>query len=179
LITEVRVVCDTREPALRRAELKETLRGMIRLADQGKAISLGQGDDIVGAFDASMLDAVIAPDSKSDTSVARVVIKTPISANDTFDAASGRILAFIKAAPKAGRTEILREDDWNLTIVGPERNRPELLKRIADDAQASASAFGPGYGFLIDGLQRPISWYQEGPLDLALFISYRLQVQPR
>ncbi|QUD87687.1 hypothetical protein [Phenylobacterium montanum] len=178
LITEVRVVCDTREPGQRREELKQTLRAMIRAAGASHGISLGLGDEVVGAFDETMLDSVIEPDTKTDTSVARVVIKTPVSATDSFDSATARVTAFIKSVPKAGRTEVLRESDWNLTIVGPERNRSELLRLIAEDAKASAAQFGPGYGFVLDGLQHPIAWYQEGPLDLALYISYKLQITP-
>ncbi len=178
LITAVKVVCDTRDPAQRRSELKDTLRGMIRMAGHSGAVTLGLGDEVVGAFDGTMLDAVIQPDAKSDTSSAHVVIKTSVSASDTFDAATGRIVAFIKATPKIGRTEILRENDWNLTIVGPERSRPALLALIAEDAKATAAPFGPAYGVSLDGLQHPITWYQEGPLDLALYIAYKLQVTP-
>jgi hypothetical protein len=177
LITEVKVVCDTRDPALRKAELADTLRGMIRSAPRA-GVALGIGDEIVGAFDETMLDAVIEPDAKSDTSSAHVVIKTAVSERDTFDAATGRILAFIKATPKIGRTEVLRENDWNLTIIGPEKSRPELLARIAQDARTTAAAFGPGYGVTVDGLQHPISWRQQGPLDLSLYIPYRLEVVP-
>jgi hypothetical protein len=107
-----------------------------------------------------------------------VVIKTAVSAGDSFDAATARILNFIKVIPKAGRTEVLRENDWNLTIVGPERSRTALLDLIAEDAKAAAAAFGPGYGVTIDGLQHPITWYQQGPLDLALYIAYKLQITP-
>ena len=177
LITEVKVVCDTRDPSLRRSELKDTLRGMIRAAARS-GVSLGLGEEVVGAFDETMLDAVIQPEAKSDTSSARVVIKTAVSGSDTFDVATARILDFIKATPKAGRTEILRENDWNLTIVGAERSRPALLARIAEDAKTTSAAFGPAYGVVIDGLQHPISWYQQGPLDLALYIAYKLQVTP-
>jgi hypothetical protein len=178
LITEVKVVCDTRDPTLRRAELKDTLRAMILSAGRSGKITLGVGDEVVGAFDETMLDKVIAPDNKIDTSVARVVIKTPVAAGDTFDSASGRILTFIGATPKSGRTEILREQDWNLTIIGPERNRPALLDLIAQDARVTAAVFGAGYGVSVDGLQHPIAWYQQGPLDLALYITYRLEVSP-
>ena len=178
LITEVKVVCDTRDPALRREELKQTLRGMIRTAARDGQVSLGLGEEVVGAFDDTMLDAVIQPEAKSDTSAARVVIKTRVSPTDSFDAASGRILAFIKTTPKVGRTEILREAEWNLTIVGPERSRPALLALIADDARGTAAAFGAGYAVTVDGLQHPITWYQQGPLDLALYIAYRLQITP-
>ena len=178
LITEVSVVCDTRDPTLRRAELKETLRALIRAAAQDHTVTLGLGDDVVGGFDDTMLDAVIEPDTRADTSHAVVLIKTAVSATDTFDAATNRITGFIKRAPKSGRTEILRVNDWNLTIVGPERNRTALTALIAEDAKRTAAPFGPGYGYSVDGLQLPISWYQSGPLDLALYITYRMQIVP-
>lgn len=178
LITDVVVVCDTRDPTLRRAEMKETLRAMIRVAAQDRAVTLGLGDDVVGVFDDTMLDAVIEPDAKIDTSRARVVIKTAVSATDTFDIAAARITAFIKRVPKAGRTEVLRDNDWNLTIVGPERNRDALIGLIAADAKTTVAQFGPGYGYALDGLQHPIAWYQEGPLDLALYITYKLEITP-
>lgn len=179
LITEVKVVCDTRDPTLRRQELKETLRAMIRSAGRSAgAVVLGVGDDVVTTFDDTMLDLVIAPDARTDTSRAQVLIKTPVSAADTFDGATDRINRFIQATPKSGRTEILRLGEWNLTIVGPERDRPALLKRIAEDARETAAAFGPGYAASVEGLQAPIAWYQQDPLDLALYITYRLTVAP-
>jgi hypothetical protein len=30
----------------------------------------------------------------------------------------------------------------------------------------------------VEGLQLPVSWYQAGPLDLALYIPYKLTVRP-
>lgn len=178
LITEVRVVCDTRDPTLRRNELKATLRNMIHAAGAGPQIELGLGEEVIGRFDDTMLDAVIEPDAKTDTSRAVVVVKTHISAADTFDSASGRIIAFIDRTPKVGRTEVLREKDWSLTIINPEQYRRAFIARVAEDAHDVAAAFGPAYGVTVDGLQKPVDWYQSGPLDLALFISYRLVVQP-
>jgi hypothetical protein len=178
LITEVRVVCDTRDPTQRRNELKATLRNMIHGAGPGAQIELGVGDEVIGRFDETMLDAVIQPDAKVDTSQAVVVVKTHISAADSFDSASGRITGFIDRTPKVGRTEILREEDWSLTIIDPEQYRQAIVAKVADDARGVAGAFGPGYGVSVDGLQRPVDWYQAGPLDLALFIAYRLVVEP-
>lgn len=178
LITEVRVVCDTRDPAQRRNELKATLRNMIHGAGPGTGIELGVGDEVIGRFDETMLDAVIQPDAKVDTSQAVVVVKTHVSAADSFDSASGRITSFIDRTPKVGRTEILREEDWSLTIIDPEQYRQTIVAKVADDARDVAGAFGTGYGVSVDGLQRPVDWYQAGPLDLALFIAYRLVVEP-
>ena len=178
LITKVRVVCDTRELSKRRQELKDTLRSMIREAGKSGTISLGVGDEIVADLTDNMLDKVIEPDARADTSVAIVVIKTRVSKDDTFDAATGRIERFIEATPKSGRTEILRESRWDLTIVGPEQYRGAIIAKVAEDAKQTAVPFGADYAVRIEGLQHPVAWYQKGPLDLALYIPYTLTVAP-
>lgn len=179
LITKVTVTCDTRDPAKRRAELKETLRGMIRSAAGTGSISLGVGDEIVADLTEKMLDKVIEPDARQDTSRAEVIVKTRVTANDMFDDATARIERFIDATPKAGRTEILRNKHWDLTIVGPEQYRAAVIAKVAEDAKKTAALIGTDYAVKIEGLQRKIAWYQKGPLDLALYIPYAMTVQPK
>jgi hypothetical protein len=179
LILEVTVICDTRDPVQRREELKATLRNMIRAAGRDAGIELGVGDKVIVPFDETMLDSVIGSASKVDTSSARIQIKTPLGADDSFDRASARIAAFIKSTPKDGRTEILGGNQWNLTLVKPEQYRGEIIALIAKDALGSASAFGDGYGVSVGGLNLPVTWYRSGPLELALYIPYRLEIQPK
>ena len=179
LITAVRVVCDTRDPSQRKLELKATLRNMIKAA-AGSGVELGlEGQEVIGRFDETMLDAVIQPDGKPDTSVALLVVKTRVAPTDTFDAATGRIKAFAEKTAKAGRTEILPTQDWNLTLIGPQRYRGEVLNLVADDARKVAGTFGGDYAVTAEGLQLPLSWYQSGPLELALYVPYKLTVTPR
>jgi len=176
LITTVRVVCDTRDPTKRVSELKTTLRNMIRA--QNGQIELGVGQGVIGRFDESMLDKVIEPDnSAADTSQAVVVIKTHITPADSFDAATARITAYIERTPKEGRTEILRDQDWNLTLINPEQYRGVIIAKVAADAHNAATAFGPGYGVRVEDLQGKVQWRQSGPLELSLFIPYRLVVE--
>lgn len=179
LITRITVVCDTRDQSQRRRELKATLRNLIKASAGDKQIALGIGDEVVGGFDDTMLDKVIEPDAKADTSKATLIVKTALSPNDTFDGATARIKAFADRAAKVGRTEILFQHGWELTLVGPGQYRPEVAKLVADDARKMAAVFGDGYGVEVEGLQLPVSWYQAGPLDLALYIPYRLTVRPR
>jgi hypothetical protein len=178
LIVEVSVLCDTRDLSQRRAELKTTLRSLIAAAEKDRSIELGLGGEVVGRFDDSMLDAVIRPAQRPDSSVATLVVKTSVGPTDTFDAATGRIKAFVERTPKAGRTEILLSGEWELTLLGPARYRPEVARLVAEDAARMAQLFGPAYGVEVEGLQLPVSWYQSGPLDLALYIPYRLTVRP-
>jgi hypothetical protein len=155
LIVEVNVVCDTRDMSQRRDELRTTLKSLIRAAEKDPTIELGIGEEIVGRFDETMIDSLIGPSKRPDTSAAKLLIKTRVTPADTQDSATGRIEAFIEKAPKAGRTEVL----------------------VAKDSLASAGAFGADYGVSVQGLQLPVSWYQVGPLDLALYIPYRLEVR--
>lgn len=178
LITKVKVTCDTRELSKRRDELKATLRAMIAEAKRSQTISLGLGDSILGELNESNFDEIIVPDTRADTSQAYVIIKTTISAADTYNSATARIKDFIEKTEKVGRTEILREERWDLTIIGPEQYRDGLISQIVAQSKKTADLFGQGYGVSIDGLEHSVAWYQKGPLDLALYIPYSLHVAP-
>jgi hypothetical protein len=178
LITSVTVVCDTRDESQRKSELKATLRNMIKAAAQDKRIALAVGDEVLGDFDETMLDAAIVKGGKPDTSTATLIIKTAVTADDTFDSATGRIETFAERTPKVGRTEILLPNDWQLTLVNPSQYRGEVSRLVAEDAKRMAALFGEAYGVEVEGLQLPVSWYQAGPLDLAIYIPYRLTVRP-
>lgn len=179
LITHVRVICDTRDLSQRRQELKTTLRNMVRTAAQTQGIALGLGDQVIGALTEDNFDQIIEPDAKADTSRAEVIIKTAVTPSDSFDAATARITAYIAKTPKAGRTEILRDKEWGLTVVSPEQYRDNLISRIVADAKHNAQLFGADYNVRVTGLERRMAWVQRGPLDLALFIPYSLEVAPR
>jgi hypothetical protein len=178
LITKVRVTCDTRDLNQRREELKATLRNMIKAAAQTQTISLGLGDQVLGELSEAHFDDIIEPDTRPDTNQAFVIIKTLVAKADTFNSATARVKDFIAKTTKVGRTEILLESRWDLTVIGPEQNRDTLVTRIVADAKHNADLFGSGYGITIEGLERPVSWYQKDPLDLALYIPYTLHIAP-
>ncbi len=179
LVTRVEVICDTRDPAKRKDELRQTLRAMITGAHDTKSISLSVGEDVLTEFTDEMLDKVIAPDSKVDTSFARVVIRTELTKGDSFDGATQRIRDYVARTPKAGRTEVLINQPFNLGIMAPERYRTTLVEMIAKDARETSTSFGPGYEARVENMQHTIEWYQTGPLDLALFIPYKLTIATR
>jgi len=179
LITRVKVTCDTRDLNQRKEELKATLRNMIRSAANTKTISLGVGEEIIGDLEETNFDTIIVPDQKADTSDAYVIIKTSISAGDTFNAATARIKEFIEKTPKVGRTELLRENDWNLTLVAPEQYRDGLIAQIVTDAMHTSDLFGSSYAVQVEGLEHRVSWFQKTPLDLGLYIPYTLRVTPQ
>jgi len=178
IITTVTVVCDTRDEKQREQELRDTLRSLIAAASREGSVTLSVGDDILVDFNDTMLDKVIVPDTeKTETNKASIVVKTAIRPDDTFDSATGRIRSFIEATEKVGRSEVLLSGSFNLSIVGPEKSRPELLRLIAEDARTTAATFGQNYEVTLDGLQNQIQWYQSGQLELSLFLYYKMTVK--
>jgi hypothetical protein len=180
LIVTVQVICDTRDPQQRKSELTASLRALVKLAEQ-QGIALGIEDedeeDVMTALDPAKLEKMIGGGGKPDTSSVSFTLKTKIQPTDTFGTATGRVEAFVGKTPKVGRTEVLLQDDWNLTLFGPEQYREQIIALVAADARKTASAFGPDYGASVEGLTLPVTWYQSAPLELALYIPYRQRVE--
>jgi len=181
LIVAVRVVNDTREATGRRTEITQTLRAMARAAAGRADIDLSIEDDgtLVPLTEAMVATLTLGVDhGRSDTSVASLVVKTPIREGDTLDAASERIEEFVKDIAPVGRSVADIRGDWQLSVVNPAQYRAPILAAIAADARATAAAFGEGYAVEVEGMSNRVTWRQSGPLDLALFIPYDMTVTP-
>jgi hypothetical protein len=178
LITDVRVTCDTRDAGQRVTELKQTLRNLMKAAAGSPTISLGLGEKTLGDLMESNFSEIITTDSRSDTSAADIVIKTKVSKDDNINTAIARVLAFIQNTPKVGRTEVIRQGEWGLTVIGPDQYHDQIVTMIVADAKHIAETFGPHYGVNIEGLEHPVSWYQKGPLDLGLYVEYDMKIAP-
>lgn len=176
IITNIEVTCDTRDLTQRRQELKATLQALVKAAGPAGIELAVENDDIVRKFDASDLDGIIRAATKVDTSTATLTLKTRVLPTDTFESVTGRIESFVKKTPKSGRTEVLMSDDWDLTLFGPGQYRDAIIGLVAADANKTARAFGDGYSVVVEGLTLPVTWYQSGPLELALYIPYRQTV---
>jgi len=181
LIVVVRVVNDTRDAASRQTELTQTLRAMARGAAGRADIDLSIEDEgaLIPLTEDMVATLSLGVDSgRSDTSVATLIVKTPIRANDTLDTATARIEAFVDDLNPVGRSIVDISGDWELSIVNPPQYRPAILAAIAADARTTTEIFGAGYAVHVEGLSNRVTWRQSGPLDLSLFIPYDMTVTP-
>jgi hypothetical protein len=179
LVVEVQVDCDTRDEKDRLGEMKTTLRNMIAAAGSGGPIELGvESEAVILPLKPEALDTMLSPGQREDTTTTTIVVKTHVSATDTFEAASARIDGFIRATKAVGRTQVARVGAWQLTLITPRQYRPQIIAAIAQDASETLKAFGPGYGVELVGLERPVAWNRSGALDLALYIPYALRIEP-
>ncbi|MDP3803608.1 hypothetical protein [Brevundimonas sp.] len=181
LIVAVRVVNDTRDAPGRRDEITRTLRAMARAAAGREDIDLSIEDDgtLVPLTEDMVSTLTLGMDpGRSDTSVASLVVKTPIREGDTLDAASERIEEFVEGVDPVGRSLADVVGDWQLSVVNPAQYRAPILAAIAADARTTAATFGDGYAVQVEGMSNRVTWRQSGPLELALFIPYDMTVTP-
>lgn len=181
LIVAVRAVNDTREAAGRRSELIQTLRAMARGAAGRADIDLSiETDGVLVPLTEDMVSTLTlgVDPGRADTSTTTLVVKTPITANDTLDDASERIESFVEGIPTIGRSEVVVYGDWQLSIIDPPQYRTAILDLIAEDARRTSAAFGAGYSVQVTGIENRVTWRQSGPLDLGLFVPYTLTIVP-
>lgn len=180
LYTSITVEDDTRDAKIRTAELRATLKAVVAAAKQEPRITLSvEKNEVLKDFTEDLIDQYITSGSRPDTSQARILVKTAIGADDTFDSTTGRIEAFIKRVPKIGRSETISDTDYEIAVVGPQQYHAAVIAKIAGNAKETAAMFGPDYGVTIEGMYRPLQWYRAGQLDLALYIPYTMVVQPK
>lgn len=169
---------DTRDQSQRLGEMREALRGLQNRARPG-AVTLAIVDDDVGIvrpFSLTAAEELIRADRRADTSIISIRLRTPISESDTLESVQQRVEAFVNQAPKPGRTE-MEIGESQLTMVGVDRYREQLLQAIAQDGRRAAALFGEGYAVSVSGLESQVAWLRTGDLELTLFIPYALTVQ--
>ncbi|MFT3727514.1 MAG: hypothetical protein QM759_06815 [Terricaulis sp.] len=180
VIVDLVVRSDTRDRSDRLNEIRQALTGL-----QGRAsaanVSLALVDDeqgIVLPFTMAAAEELIVADSRPDTSMLTIHLKTPVSASDTLGSIHQRIDRFVTQSPKPGRVE-MSTGDTQLVLSDPEQYRTPLLRALAQDSQSVTSAMGAGYGLAVTGLERRVAWQRTGDLELTLFLPYALSTAPR
>jgi len=189
MVANVVVESDSRDYALRRDEVLKTLRAMADRADRETGIDLGllrtfetDNDEVtyVEPFTRSIIaEAILMGGQRADTTRATIVVKTPISAGDSYDGAKARIEAFTKSVPETGRAQLIDDRNPGLSLVNIGQYRAPLLKALAADNAAVKAIFGEDYRVSITGLEQQMRWRVTGPLELAIYFPYYSSVAPR
>jgi hypothetical protein len=177
LVVSLDINNDTRDYSQRLGEIREALRGLSARARQG-AVSLAIVDEDVGIvrpFSLAAAEDLIRSGRRTDTSSLTIRLRTAIGEGDTLEGLLERIEAFVDSAPKPGRTE-MEIGESQLTMVGVDRYREQLLQAIASDGRRAAELFGPADAVSVGGLQNQVAWLRTGDLELTLFIPYTLDV---
>ena len=175
----VAVTGDTRDSSLRHEEMYQTIRRAIELAPT-HGVQLAFGDVIVESLTlTNYRDVTFSTDSRPDSNRVMLLVKAPLNGATDARAATARISGFLKAIKPIGRALIEAKDDLTLSVVAPDQYRNDIANKIAEDAAAVASRFGPNYAVEVTGLNRPVEWSRASLTEVFLYVPYELKIVPK
>ena len=178
LLQPIRITGDTRDAKQRIDEIYQTIEGFLRAANaQGFTIAYG---DVVttDVTSANLRDLPLGNAGRPDTSGITLFATTKLATMDVATAQS-RLAALVKGFRPVGRALVENGGSPSLSIVGPDRYRPQIAEAVARDAARMAGLFGEGYAVEVTGLEGTVQWQRRGTADLFLYIPYRLTITPR
>lgn len=178
LLQPIRITGDTRDADQRVNEVYQTIANFLRAANaQGFTIAYGEvvTTDVTAA---NLRDLPLTNAGRPDTSGIRLFATTKLAEMDVVTAQS-RLAALIKGFKPVGRALVEDAGETSLSIVGPDRYRPEIAAAVARDSARMAGLFGEGYAVEVTGLEGTVQWQRRGTTDLFLYIPYRLTITPR
>ncbi len=177
LVQNIRLVNDSRSPDLRKTEIIETIRNLIRRSGsmEGMALSYGRGFlEPINLDDESL--QLIEDRQRVDTSYIDIYAKVALNPDRRSETQIADLREFVSGVRKAGRTEILPLGDIGLSIVGPEQYRYEIIRKIAAENAKISQAMNADCVITIGGLEGRVQWERTSVSELTLYIPYGMEV---
>ena len=180
LLQSVELTNDTRDAKARENELYQTLRGLVTAAAKTPGLSLAWQNGFLMPITERDYQIPLQPDDdRDDASRVVLYIKYALTPQSDVPRAVKTLADFVGNAKMAGRSSIEPLGDVALSIVNPERYRPEVVQAIAASVKDLQQAFGPackvrvGLGDFSNRLQ----WQRSDVSELTLYLPYRLSVE--
>lgn len=180
LLQSIELINDTRDAKARENELYQTLRGLAAAAAKTPGLSLAWQNGFLMPITERDYQIPLQPDDERDDA-SRVVlyIKYALTPQSDVPRAVKTLAAFVDDAKMVGRSSIEPLGDVALSIVNPERYRPEVVQAIAASVKDLQQAFGAackvrvGLGDFSNRLQ----WQRSDVSELTLYLPYRMSVE--
>ena len=178
--------CDTRDRAKREKELKTTLKELLKRANARDDIQLSTIIEFEDGHDTLYFptpytkvnsDDFLGQYGRADVSQIEITVKTPVDDGiSSLDDAEMRIEEFVDSIKMTGRTEAISSEEVQLSIKNVDRYRPELLSAILAESEQLKTALS-GSRVSLSGLENVVRWERTGPLDLEIYIPYKIAIE--
>ncbi len=175
LLLQVEVINDTRDPDKRRAEIYDTVRGIIAAATQVPALEVSTREMVLTAqnFQVRLEEHT----SKADTSSVELLLRLPLKPADDVAALTARLRQFSGRVQVVGRSEVF-PGEIGISVKTPERFRHEVIARIAEDVAKLREQFGGSFDIVVKGLDQRLKWRRASVSELELYLPYSYDVLP-
>jgi hypothetical protein len=176
LLQTITLSNDSRDPAMRRRELHETIARMIAAA--GSRYRLLYDDDYIITLTRENHQVELETnDKRPDTNHVELTVQVDIVGDPTkAQSIIADMRRFIRGSEKIGRTEIDITGDTGLVMNRPERFRYEIIDAIAQDSKRLMDAMALDCKVEIDGLNGRVQWERASAAELLLYIPYSMTI---
>ena len=170
VVQPVRLTGDARDATVRMNDVNATLRTMIAGAPKA-GVELATGDYVVEPLTvANYRNLTYGGDGRPDTSTTTFLVKVKLAPGMDIAAAKAQIKGFVDSVSKTGRSTLTVMGEPTLSVVNPDQYRGQIADLIAADAAVMKVKFGPDYGVVVTGLDRPVEWARAGPVEVFLYL---------
>ena len=179
LLMDVVIESDSREFALRKREIVQTVDTLIARARRENDITISIDEDGLIYPLRSSDNLPITSGNRADTSRTTLVLRTPIPDNvaDPYSLAQ-KLTVFKDSIDETGRASVISDTDVTISVVDPHQYRGEVIKLILDEIKTISDQLGPDYRVTIDGLDQRMRWRRSDQFNLIFFIPYEYDVIP-
>jgi hypothetical protein len=186
LLLHVEVSNDSRGYRTRRDEILGTLRAMLTAAGKDRSIELSviRDDNVVVPLklDDETLDFSSSSDPTGDANgrlATTLSVKIPIPPETTNGAALvGKLKQFIESIEPVGRTQVVDDEETQVSVVNVAQYREPVLRLFAEDVKRITTGLGGDYRIVARGLDQPIQWVRDGTLGVVIYVPYQFDLVP-
>jgi hypothetical protein len=175
LLQSITLTNDSRDPALRKRELHDTIAQMIGAA--GSRYRIYHEDEY--RVQLARGNHQVEPENgkRPDSSQIALRIGVDIGANAAqAETIIGEMRRFLRGAAKVGRTEVELGGETALVMNRPERFRYEIIDAIAKDSQKLIDAMALDCKIELQGLNSRVEWQRASAAELLLYIPYNMTI---
>jgi hypothetical protein len=178
LAKSIELTNDTRDHAGRANEIYQTIKDLVEATKGQSDFALAYGSDfLIPITDANYTVVPLTEDSdRPDTTNVTIYAKAALAPGANVEQLIAKLTTFITDAKVTGRTEVTAGDSVSLSLVSPEKYRPEIIKRIVDDAGQLRATVGPSCKINISGLENRVEWGRTDISELTLYIPYKVEM---
>lgn len=178
LLQSVELNNDTRDAKARENELYQTLRGLAAAAAKTPGLSLAwQRGFLIPITERDHQIPLQPDDDRDDASRAVLYIKYALTPQSDVPRAVKTLGEFVDNAKMIGRSSIEPLGDVALSIVNPERYRPEVIQALAASVKDLQQAFGANCKVNLGDFSTRLQWQRSDVSELTLYLPYRMTVE--
>ncbi|MBV1908481.1 MAG: hypothetical protein KUG78_04115 [Kangiellaceae bacterium] len=178
LVQNVRLINDSRSPELRKEEIIGTIDNLLKSSKRMKGIELSYGEGFlmpVNLNDDSL--QLIEDRRRIDTSHVDIFVKVALDDKKSAKTQIASLRKFIAKTKLVSRTEIEVLGDIGLSIVHPEQDRYEILKKIVAENNKIKNIVGGNCETTVNGLEGRVQWDRSDITTLTMYIGYGTELK--